>query len=88
MEGSELSPLRSLGYVPANVCLSAPTESLVALHIARMSGLMNYSPNVAAAAEYFQTVIRGIFENAIDQESSANVAAWSFLVARGLPRAK
>lgn len=69
MEGSELSPLCSLlvGYVPANVCLSAPTEFLVALHIARMSAVMNYSPNVAAASEYFQTAIRTIFENAIDR---------------------
>lgn len=38
---------------------------------------INYSPNVAAAAaEYFQTITRTIFENAIDQENCAraNVA--------------
>lgn len=58
----------SVGYAPANVCLSAPTEFLVALHIARMSAAINYLPNVTATSEYFQPEY--IFENAIDQETS------------------
>lgn len=60
----------SVAYAPANVCLSAPTEFLVALHIARMSAAINYSPNVATVSEHFQPVRRTIFENAIDQEAS------------------
>lgn len=60
MEGSELSPLFGLSLL-SNVRPSAPTEFLVALHVARMSAAMNYSPNVAAAAEYFQPVHSGYY---------------------------
>lgn len=51
----------------------APTELLVALHT--YIAAINYSPNVAMdVAEYFQTVIRTIFENAIDRETGAQMS--------------
>lgn len=73
MEGSKLSPV-SVGYAPTNVCLSALTEFLVALHFARTSIAMNYSSSVVTVLEYIPAVSQTLFENTIDEET---VAAWS-----------
>lgn len=88
MEGSKL-PLSGRLCSCERVRLSArQTEFLVALYFARMSIVMNYSPNVTAASEYFQAVYHGVYLKMQSTKKSARMSLHGASRHADLPRAK